>query len=579
MGKWRGNNLKLGSIVGSDRKELVVTPDDRALHTYVVGTTGAGKSSFLQSLIQQDIANWPESRAGLLFIDPDGLTFDNVMGWAEDRDFLVKRPILPIDFRRDDHVVAYNPLRPRTDVDSQVVADNLAIAIANVWGDASLDETPRFSRFARSFLHGLYLLGATLPEGDAFLEFAQARIRQAMAQRIDDARTRAVWDEVIRAKEREFLEKLESTQNRFDPILSNAALRAMLGQRGESLDLRKAADEGYIILACVSQAGGHLSEMAQKSFVALLLADLWQTMEQRGKGKSEKPFYAYVDEFHEFVSPVMAKALPKARGFGLHFTLAHQFLGQVRFTRHPEVGERVVAEITHNAQTIVAFGQRDEAEIDRLTRHLFSATFDPMKVKHVITSTKAVGIEKVVLSSWSESESSADSTEVSGGGEVLDAEGNVTGVSSFMSSSTPGLSSSRSSGQHEAYIPVYGQEVSSVEFSSLDEQVFAASAAIRTAPKRHAVVKRPDDPVPTNIRTLTVADDYPAKLRERFYQKLVAHWPFVVARQEAERVLAERTSTINERVRAEEDVEHELPPPPLLRARVIESAHGKQDRG
>lgn len=569
MGQWNGNSLKLGSLVGDadDAGELTLSPDERALHTYVVGTTGAGKSRFLESLVQQDIANWSQSHAGLLFVDPDGESFDRLMGWISDRNFYLKRPILPIDFRRGEDVVGYNPLRHRQGVESQVVANNMALAIANVWGDDSLDDTPRFSRVARNFLHGLYLQGATLPQGAAFLDFAQKKIRKAMAERIDEPSTRAFWDEVTRANEREFLEKLESTQNRFDPVLGNRALRAMLGQPGQTLDLNTAIDEGYIILACVSQQGGQLDEMSQKSFVALLLADLWQTIEQRGKGTSKTPFYVYLDEFHEFISPVLSKALPRARGYGLHFTFAHQFPNQVRLAREG-VGERLLEEILANAQTIVAFRQRHEVEIDRLTKHLFSATFDPMKVKHVVESTKAIGIKKVVLSAWSESESTATETWFSGIGEVLDVDGLPTSSSSFSSTSSPGTSSSRSTSEHEAFMPEYGREVSSVQFSSIEEQAFAASVALRTAPDRHAVVKRPHDSTPVSIRTFTLGGDkYPQALVERFHRDSFAAWPFTLSREEAERVVEEQRAKAG---LVDEGVEHEMPAP-RTRTRVVQS--------
>lgn len=567
MGAWKGNDLILGDLVGGADEPITLSPDERALHTYVVGTPGVGKTRFLESLIQQDITNWSDSRAGLLFVDPDGESFDRLMGWIDSRKFLLKRPILPIDFRRADDVVAYNPLRHREDIASDVVANNLALAIANVWGDASLDETPRFSRVARSFLHGLYLQGATLPQGAAFLDFAQKKIRQAMAERISEPSTRAFWNEVSRANERDFLTKLESTANRFAPLLENRTLRAMLGQSGQSLDLKTAISEGYIILACVSQQGGQLDEKSQQSFVALLLADLWQTIKQRGKATSRKPFYVYLDEFHEFISPTLSQALPRARGYGLHFTFAHQYPGQLPLAQ-PKAGERMLKEILGVVQTVVAFRQRDEAEIDRLTRHLFSATFDPMKIKHVIESTKAIGIEKIVLSSWGESESTAGDTEVSGGGEVLDVDGLPTGSSLFSSTSSPGTSYSRSRNEHEGFMTQYGKEVSSVQFSSIEEQVFAASVALRTAPNRHAVVKKPHDSIPVNLRTRTVGSaEYPQTLVERFCLESFRSWPFVLSRGEAERILEEQRAQTGI---VEEGVEHEMPAP-RVRSRVVQS--------
>ncbi len=56
---------------------LKIDQKDRATHMYVIGATGAGKTKFLESLIQQDIRD----RNGFAIIDPHGDLVEDVKGF------------------------------------------------------------------------------------------------------------------------------------------------------------------------------------------------------------------------------------------------------------------------------------------------------------------------------------------------------------------------------------------------------------------------------------------------------------------------------------------------------------------
>src|ERR1700685_931932 len=100
-----GNPLQLGDLVGSGRP-LTLPASARERHTYVCGGTGVGKSKFLEHCIRQAILNWRDSRCGLILFDPHGWVYHNTMAWLAKHG--LKRPIIPIDLRRDDWIVSYN---------------------------------------------------------------------------------------------------------------------------------------------------------------------------------------------------------------------------------------------------------------------------------------------------------------------------------------------------------------------------------------------------------------------------------------------------------------------------------------
>ena len=100
---------------------------------------------------------------------------------------------------------------------------------------------------------------------------------------------------------------VESSVNRFDPFVQNELLRAMFGQTGHSLDLGRALDRGYIILVSAATRNAKVAEEDAKLLATLLLSDVWTAAKERGKRGDVKPFYLYLDEFQEFVTPTFAK--------------------------------------------------------------------------------------------------------------------------------------------------------------------------------------------------------------------------------------------------------------------------------
>jgi hypothetical protein len=129
-----GNKLELG-ISDATGKMLEMTPEMRATHLYICGSTGTGKSKMLESLIRQDIKQWHKSKCGALIIDPHGSLYNSLINWiAWNEPYLKDVPIVPIDLRQKDWTIGYNVIRPRAVADPAVVISNFVQAMSYVWG-------------------------------------------------------------------------------------------------------------------------------------------------------------------------------------------------------------------------------------------------------------------------------------------------------------------------------------------------------------------------------------------------------------------------------------------------------------
>jgi hypothetical protein len=105
--------------------------------------------------------------------------------WLARYSDIYDRPIIPIDLRRDDWVVAYNLLRERRAAASVITA-NMVDALAYVWGAGSTDATPLFARTATMLFRALYEHKLTLSDALYILEQANQDFRTSLAHAIED---------------------------------------------------------------------------------------------------------------------------------------------------------------------------------------------------------------------------------------------------------------------------------------------------------------------------------------------------------------------------------------------------------
>ena len=406
MAQLLGNSLSLGCIRGG--VEVVhMSAAERARHTYIVGATRTGKSKLLEDCIRQDILAWPRSGCGMLVIDRHGSLYDNTVKWAAARD-LSSWPIVPIDLRRDDWIVSFNPLRRRgRGEDDSVIVGNCVRSIMHSCGHTNFNETPRLMKWLEAFLTILFTNNLTLAE--ALQLIASPGVRHSLAANVEDFAAQSIW-RTAPPREADFQEVLESTVNRIRRFLSRKVMQATLGQTEASLDLGQALDDGQIILACIATEGAKIDEEDAATIGSLLLSDIWMAAKARGKRDEGelKPYYVYLDEFQEFISPAMAETLDQAAGFGLHMTLAHQFPSQLLKN---DQGKQLYNSVLANCRNRIVFQLEHNKDVEELALMLHRQEVDPYKVKHEIVSTKVLGYNLTYMPSFG-----TGSTEGVGGG-------------------------------------------------------------------------------------------------------------------------------------------------------------------
>lgn len=561
-----GNDLMLGRVADNEA-DVLFPRGARSTHLYVCGATGTGKSKFLESLIRQDIKAWRKSGCGLLVLDPHGSLYDSLMRWLAWNQPHLDRPVVPIDLRRDDWVVAYNLMRQRKLADPQVIVDEFVQAMAYVWGESGTDRTPLFARWASNVIRTLYEKNLTLVEATHLISRMDKRMRQGMAGNLSDKAVVEDWQFANTLTPVQFDAQIGSTINRFRPFLGTQILRLMFGQSHASLDLDQAIEDGQIILVCLARGKNRVSEDNAALFATLLLSDLWAAASERGKpadGWDAKPFYVYIDEFQNFVTPTIAKNLDQARGFGLHLTLAHQFPQQLMHTGAH--GKQVWNSIMVNARSKVVFGMSGDENLLPLAEEIFRNTIDPDKIKHELYSTKVMDYVEEYRTSYSQSSNTGSGGTHQSGGASGKGSGGTTqaprnmferrmrsrSTSEFASHSeshSDSWSESHSDSQSDApmLIPVMGKELSSVQFESIDEQLWRAMAVLHDQEQRQCVAKLVGTRFPLSLFTPHIENmRSPPEMVASYTRKVLERWPFALRTEDALRQLTEREAKYTE---------------------------------
>jgi len=359
IGESRERVVLLGRTNFRGRRRLFGIQDsDRFHHTYLIGKTGTGKSTLLESMIRQDI----EDGAGVALLDPHGDLAARAAQFAE-----MTRPTDLIYFNVPDAAapLGFNPLAFVPPAKRPLHASGMLLAFRKLWPDSW---GPRLEHILRNAL--LLLLDqpeATLSDVLRLLD--DEEFRRRAAERTANPQVRRFWlhefegyTKTLRA------EAVAPIQNKVGAFLSDPVLQRILTQRGTALDVRRVMDRGKILLVNLSK--GRLGEDTSSLLGSLLVSAIGQSALARADTLEvlRRPFYLYLDEFQTFTTLALAGMLSELRKYRVGLVLAHQYLAQVE--------EPVRDAVLGNVGTMIVFrvGPDDAEVLEREFEPVFAAS-------------------------------------------------------------------------------------------------------------------------------------------------------------------------------------------------------------
>ena len=331
---------------------------DRLSHMYVIGKTGTGKSTLLETLVMQDIAQG----RGMMLIDPHGDLAERV---AKAVPAHRRRDVIYFNVPDPAQPFGYNPLKHVREDKISLAASGLMEAFKKMWPDAW---GVRMEHVLRNAL--LTLLEqpeATL--GDLLLLLDDKSFRSRAVARLRNEQVRQFWiTEYDHYPPRMKAEAIAPIQNKVGAFLADPTLRRILTSPAKPLQLRRIMDEGKILI--VNLARGQVGEDTASLLGALLITTVALAAFSRAEvhETERRPFFVYLDEFQSFTTRSLATMTAELRKYAIGVVASHQYLTQVE----PPVIDAVLG----NAGTIIAFrlGPPDAKALSGLFDPKFQAT-------------------------------------------------------------------------------------------------------------------------------------------------------------------------------------------------------------
>jgi len=368
---------------------VTLSKKDKKSHFHFLGATGQGKSYLFSLLIREDIL---DERSGLMILDPHGELYEELLAYvSHEAPFLAERLVLFNPAGEDDHLLGFNPI-PQTEHFHYALV-MLIQSCLKAWGQDNSKETPRIRRWLYNIFYPIVASKLTLLETEPFTNLHDKEGRERLLATVDDERVLNDWLDFERASQNRKSEILEGASNRLNLFLQNPIVRKVIGQKEKFLNLQNIMDEGKILFVNLSSGkGGKLTDDDRNLLGIMLVNEIFRLAKLRDYGDPNlKPFYCYIDEFANFVTRDIARAIEECRKFKISMVLAHQHLEQLK-TEDPYL----YASVLTNCKNKVVFGGLSFEDCELMTKELATGFLDLKRIKHEASRTYFAPVEEFI---------------------------------------------------------------------------------------------------------------------------------------------------------------------------------------
>ncbi len=330
---------------------------DRLSHLYVIGKTGVGKTTLLETMAVQDMA----TGRGLCVIDPHG---DLASRLVERVPAERKGDLVYLNAPDPEQPFGYNPLRHVSRGLVPLAVSGLMEAFKKLWPEAW---GVRMEHILRNALYALIETeGSTLP--DLLRLLREKPYRREIASRLRNEQVKTFWAEEFKDYNPRYRqEAIAPIQNKVGAFLADPRLLRMFTKPPIDLHFRTLMDESRILIVNLSK--GRLGDDSATLLGAILVTTLGLAGLSRvdQPESARRPFFIYIDEFQSFTTLSVANMVSELRKFGVGLTLANQHLHQLE----PDVRHAVLG----NVGTVLSFrvGPDDAQLLSRELGGTFSA--------------------------------------------------------------------------------------------------------------------------------------------------------------------------------------------------------------
>lgn len=307
------------------QKEIRLSENDRRRHTYVIGSTGMGKSVLLTNVAYQDMLDG----RGFAFIDPHGDAAELLLSKVPEERIDDVIYFEPADI---EHPIGMNMFEYQTDDQKDFIVQEGISMLTSLFDP---NNQGYFGPRGQHMFRNAALLLMADPNGATFIDIPQCFTDpEFVKSKLKYVKDKAVYDYWTK----EFPESQKSNDSgevitwfssKWGPFLSNTIMRNILGQAKSGFNIRQIMDEKKIFLVNLSK--GKLGDINSNLLGMILVMKFQQAAMSRADIPEDerKDFCLFVDEFQNFATESFESILSEARKYRLNLFLANQFMTQL----------------------------------------------------------------------------------------------------------------------------------------------------------------------------------------------------------------------------------------------------------
>lgn len=300
-----------------------IPEEARKRHTYIVGKTGSGKSELLKLFLHGDRR---KGKSTSILIDPHGDLAEEVARFKEHErsdDLIYIDPYLDKYGKKKPCI---NPLeiKDKSPQNVDFVSQSLVSAFKELLQNTSLT-TQMEALLIPCLTVLLKREGSTLLDLQRFMNDERNEDLVEEGKQSDIVTHRNFFQ--YRFYEKTFAITKASLSTKLQSIL-NSQTFYYLTVGNSTLDMESVLDSRKLIIFNLSK--GQLGRDTSEAFGRFIIASIQSAILKRAQQatRNRVPVHLYIDEFHNYVSPSLEEILAESRKYGLHLTLAQQFIGQ-----------------------------------------------------------------------------------------------------------------------------------------------------------------------------------------------------------------------------------------------------------
>lgn len=307
---------------------ISIDQESRFQHTYVIGQTGTGKSTFAKDSFLQDI----HAGFGGCFFDFHGQDAPWLLDYIPPQRI---KDVIYLDALDREYAIGYNVLDGVRPEDYSTFTDDIVASFRHIhsasWG-ARMDDIlinairPLFDLPGES--QGT-ILGAVRMLNDPYY-------RNWVVKQSRDQSARDFWlSEYANWSKGDKSHNLNSSLNKLRRLQSAPLLRNILGQQRSRIDFGRAIADGKIVILNMNKwrMGADNANTLASLIVSRLIYEgtrrPFPVIDGQVLNKVMLPFHVVIDEFQTITSLSAIEALSGIRKYRVGFTLCHQYTTQL----------------------------------------------------------------------------------------------------------------------------------------------------------------------------------------------------------------------------------------------------------